>query len=101
MGASVAAAVIVRREKELVALFRERGATTPATARTQSELGADNGVGWRRLTSRAVVRDAGDGRYYLDEPGWEALERGRHRLLAVVLFVIGLAALGWYLSSRG
>jgi poly(3-hydroxybutyrate) depolymerase len=96
MGASAAVAIIIRKEKDLVAHFRAAGAISAATAKTPGDLGVHERVAWSRLASRAVVRQGTPGTYYLDEPSWEALRRTRRRmalvLLIVVLFVL-IAAL--------
>jgi hypothetical protein len=99
MGA-VAAAAVIHKEKEIVAILRAARALTPAAAKTPATLGLHEGVAFRRLRARAVLRDAGDGRLYLDEPSWEALRAIRHRLALVLLglaLALGLVA---YLGSR-
>src|SRR4051812_50227258 len=96
MGAAAAAVVIA--ERRIVEAFELAGATSAASARTPGELAVDTyGVGWRRLTNRAVVREAapGSGKYYLDREGWQAVRRTRMRpgvppvvvLLGGVVFV--------------
>ncbi len=101
MGASVIAAVIVKRERQLVAHFRRAGATTPAAAKTPDELGVATRLAWERLVRRAVIREAAPGKYYLDEPSWEAA-RALRRRVAIVALVIGLGVLAWalYASNR-
>jgi len=85
MGA--AAAIILRRERDIVQVYRGAGATDARTARTPDDLGVDRRLPFDMLVRHAVLRDAGDGRYYLDEPSWEALRRMRHRLVAIMLLV--------------
>ena len=84
MGA--AAAVILMKERQVVETFERAGATAVGTARSPTELGVDpDGVGWRRLRERAIVREArpDTGLYYLDVEVWQAtrrvlkLERGK------------------------
>lgn len=87
MGA-VVAAVIVRKERELVDHFRGIGAVSPDTARSQAQLGVDQNVAWRRLVDHAVVRSTPAGSWYLDEPSWMALRRMRRRMMTVVLVVV-------------
>jgi len=91
MGA--AAAVILRKEHDLVASFRGAGATSPITARSPEELGIDRRLAFQRLVTRAVLREAGEGRFYLDEPSWHALRGIRRRLVIVVLIVLFAAIL--------
>lgn len=95
MAAPVAAMVIIRREKQLVAHFRRLGALDPSRARSRDELAPESGRAWARLAGAAVIRATPDGRFYLDAPSWEARERMRRRrlVLAVLLAVtVGLAA---------
>ncbi len=100
MGA-VAAAVIMRKERELVDHFRQAGAVSVSTAQSLTQLGVHaDGVGWHRLTQRAVVREASPGFYYFDEPSWNALRYVRHRMLFVVFAVAIIVAIGAWLSAR-
>lgn len=92
MGA--AATIIIIKERHIVDAFVRAGATSAATAVFPSDIAVDlSGVGGRRLVERAVLRDAGDGRYYLDLLSWDALRRQRRRILFVVLLLIAFLAL--------
>jgi hypothetical protein len=92
MGASVAAAVIIRKQRELVEHFMDAGAVSPETAKSSSELGVHERFAWIRLVERGVIREAPPGRYYLDEPTWIALGQRRRRLALVLgIFFIALA----------
>ena len=86
MGTAIAA-VIIRREKDLVVHFQQQGVLSPATAQTLSAMHVDEGLILRRLRSRAVIREAGSGLFYLDEPSWVAIARMRRRLVLVLLIV--------------
>ncbi|MDB4877595.1 MAG: hypothetical protein JWM41_4041 [Gemmatimonadetes bacterium] len=88
---TAAVAIIIRREREIVAIFRGAGATRPDAARTPEDLDIHHRLAFDRLVRRAVLRDAGDGRYYLDEPSWNALRSTRKRLMFVVLIVVLIA----------
>ena len=92
MGAA-AAAIIIRREKDLVAHFRSAGATSPQRSRTPGELGVeDDNLIWRILVKGAVIREGAAGAYYLDEPSWEALGRRRRRMAIIIgVFMLALA----------
>jgi len=92
MGAA-AAAIIIKREKDLVEHFRNAGATSPQRAQSPGALGVeDDNLIWRILVERAVIREGAAGAYYLDEPSWEALGRRRRRMAIIIgVFVIGLA----------
>lgn len=96
---STVAAVILARERRMVNRLRAAGAVTPEQARTLEELGISRGVIFRRLRERAVVRQAGQDRFYLDEPSWEAVRRGRRRAIHV-LGVIALVLLFAVLFAR-
>lgn len=100
MGAAAAAVVVA--ERRIVEAFEVAGATSVAAARTPEEVGVDpSSLGWRRLTNRAVIREAapGSGRYYLDRAVWQAVRRTRMRLLVVVVVV--LFGLWLYLATMG
>ncbi|MEO8200952.1 MAG: hypothetical protein ABI679_10560 [Gemmatimonadota bacterium] len=100
MGA-VAAAIIVRKERELVEQFQQARATSAETAQSLTQLGVhDEGVAWRRLTRRAVVREGKPGLYYLDEPSWTALRFIRRRLAIVMVSLVIVAALGAWLVAH-
>jgi hypothetical protein len=88
MGA--AAAIILRKERDIVSAYRGAGATSPDRARSPEELDVDQRLPFERLVQRAVLRRVGDGRYYLDEPSWEALRGIRQRMaLVMMLLVVG------------
>lgn len=97
MGAAVAA-IIIRREKDLVSHFRERGATSSATAQSLSDLLVDDALILRRLRERAVIREASSGLFYLDELSWAAIGRTRQRLVTVLLLVAIAVAAAMYLT---
>jgi hypothetical protein len=93
MGA--AAAVILRKQRDIGHIFQGARATSPETARVPDELGVDAHLAFRSLVRRAVLREAHDGRYYLDEPSWNALHTQRRRAaLLLLLLSAGLLALG-------
>jgi len=92
MGASVAAAVIIRKERELVEHFAAAGAVSPSSAKSPGDLGVHQRFAWIRLVDRGVIREAAPGRYYFDEPTWVALRQRRRRLaLMMMVFVVVLA----------
>ena len=82
------AAVIQRQEREIVNTFRGAGAISPNRARDPDELGVTHHLAFDRLVRRAVLREAGDGKYYLDEPSWNALRSLRRRIAIVMLIVV-------------
>lgn len=94
MGAAVV--IIVRKQREIVEVFEGARATAPELARYPDELGIDESHIFRGLVRRAVLRPVGDGRYYVDEPSWVAMNDRRRRLtavtaVAVLALVVGLA----------
>jgi hypothetical protein len=100
MGAA-AAAVIIAKEKDLVAHFRLAGAVSAATAKSVTELGVDTRLAWNILERRAIIRDAGQGLYYLDELAWLTHQkRRRRRVMAVLVVVLGLFAVSAFVAMR-
>ena len=99
MTAPLAAAVICRRERDLVGHFRRAGALTPETAQSSQVLGVHERLAWHRLVNRGVLRSASPGAFYLDEIAWEALRRTRRwRALVLGLLVLVFAV---YIAARG
>ncbi|HEY4733439.1 MAG TPA: hypothetical protein VIH53_02720 [Gemmatimonadaceae bacterium] len=94
MGAAVAAAVMRRREQEVIDDFRAAGATSPDRAQSYTALGFGETLAVKRLRDRAVIREAAPGVFYLDEEVWTAVRRMRHRFLAVFLVVLALMLIG-------
>lgn len=94
MGAAVA--VIHRKQRDIVEVFQGAQATAPERARVPDDLGIDRGAVFNGLVRRAVIREAGGGRYYVDELSWKAMHSMRHRKLAVV-GVIALLAIAFFL----
>lgn len=100
MGAAAAAVAVA--ERRIVEAFEIAGAITPESARTPDDVGVGfHGIGWRRLTNNAVIRETapGSGLYYLDQPSWRAVRRKRMRLLtALIIIIIGI----WlYVATMG
>jgi len=93
MGAAAAIAILRRKEREVVDDFRAAGALSPSTAQSFSAIGLGDSPAIKRLHSRAVIREASPGLYYLDEEVWAAVRRSRQRL-AVVILILVLALFG-------
>lgn len=81
---------ILRKERRVVEHFRQVGAVSPSRAVSLEELHERHGLGLRRLRTRAVIREAQPGRFYLDEEVWHALGRTRRRVSIAVLALIVL-----------
>jgi hypothetical protein len=91
-----AAAIIVRRQREVANAFAGAGATSPASARDPGELGIERDHIFNGLVRRAVLREVGNGRFYFDEPSWRALRSTRLRLAFVLVLIalgVGIAVL--------
>lgn len=95
------AAVIIRREKDLVAHFQQAGATSLPTARSLPALQVDGDMIFRRLRDSAVLREGATGTWYLDEPSWIALRRTRQRVVLILLTIVLALGVTAFLASRG
>lgn len=99
MGA--AAAIIIRKEKEIVRAFRSAGATTAAKSASTSELGVHERMPFRILRWREVIRETTPGRYYLDEAAWARMSKRRKQMLVVAIaFVVLAGAMVYYAGVR-
>jgi hypothetical protein len=96
---SSAAVVFLMNERRVVEAFRAAGATNAETARTLEALRLHDGLAVARLRDRAVIRDAGQGRFYVDLAAWRAVRRIRRRLLIVTSILI-LLALALYMARK-
>ena len=94
MGAPAIAAVIRRKEREVVDDFRRGGATSPPRARSLADLGLSDSWPVRRLQRRAVIREPQPGVLYLDEEVWQAVRRTRRRVALTFGAVFLLLAIG-------
>ena len=94
MGAAAAAAIIARRQREVVNDFRAAGALSRETAQSYTAIGIGESLALRRLRSRAVIREAAPGTYYLDEEVWEAVRRTRRRIASVFIAILVLFLFG-------
>ena len=94
MGAPAVAAILRKREQEVIDDFRAAGATSPDRAQSYHAIGLGDTLAIKRLENRAVIREAAPGTYYLDEEVWAAVVRTRRRLVITLLSLIALMALG-------
>src|SRR5262245_53048842 len=86
-------AAVVRRQHRIVAAFRAAGAIARDRATTAAALALDEGMAFRLLCSHAVLRQAGESRFYLDEPSWAAHRAKLRRTALTVLGVFLLLAI--------
>lgn len=100
MTAPIAAAVILRKEREIVDAFRHANASVPGRAESLEALNVHDGIGLRRLRRDAVIRETTPGRFYLDEDVYAALRGIRRRFLAVVLLLVAFVVLVGLISFR-
>jgi hypothetical protein len=94
VGAPAVAALLRRREQEVVDDFRAAGAVSPSTAQSYTGLGLGDSLAIKRLRNRAVIREAAPGAYYLDEAVWAAVLRTRQRVGIVIVSMLALMLLG-------
>src|SRR6059058_74141 len=94
MGAAAVAAVMRRREQQVIDDFRAAGAISPDRAQSYTALGFGETLAVRRLRNRAVIRETAPGVFYLDEEVWSAVRRTRHRLLAALFAILASLLIG-------
>lgn len=94
MGAAAVAAILRKREQQVIDDFRAAGATSPDRAQSYAAIGLGDSLAIKRLHNRAVIREAAPGTFYLDEEVWAAVIRTRRRLVLTVLSIISLVLLG-------
>jgi hypothetical protein len=94
MGAPAVAALLRKREQEVIDDFRAAGATSPDRAQSYQAIGLGDSLAIKRLHNRAVIREASPGMYYLDEEVWAAVVRTRRRLMLTLLSLFAVMALG-------
>jgi CubicO group peptidase (beta-lactamase class C family) len=76
--------VILAKERRMVGRFVAAGAISREQARSLDEIGVARGTVLRRLRERAVVRQAGHDKYYVDIESWGAVRRMRRRAASVI-----------------
>lgn len=92
MGA-VVAVIVVAKEREIVEAFRDVGATSVETALPLDQVGVDENIGFRRLRSHEVIREAAADRFYLDEGVWVAVRHTRRRVIGVLFTIVAVVAI--------
>ncbi|MEP6833973.1 MAG: hypothetical protein ABJB74_11285 [Gemmatimonas sp.] len=99
MGAGYAA-IIIRREKDLVAHFERMRATSPESAQSVQALQVEANHFFRRLETRAVIRQSPTGLYYLDQASWNAVNAMRRRVIFIVLILAVAVAAATAYTAR-
>lgn len=98
---TVPAIVLLLKEEELVEHFRQNGAVSVNTAQSPNALSVSEDMTFRRLLTRAVLREAAPGTFYLDEEAYAERRRARQRLRPILLaLVVILAAAALVMSLR-
>ena len=103
MAASAAVAAVIAKEKRIVRAFRDAGATSADKAVSPADNGVHGRVAFKKLVGHAVLRESGDGRFYLDEQKWQDLRSLRRQLVLIILLLVAIAALALfgYFALRG
>ncbi|HET9708068.1 MAG TPA: hypothetical protein VFP39_07175 [Gemmatimonadales bacterium] len=82
--------MILVKEKHIVTAFRQAGAVSPTAATTPAAIGVAQRFAFLKLQRRGILKEAGSGRFYLDELSWKRL-RGARRRLALLVGLLALA----------
>jgi hypothetical protein len=90
---STGGVILVMKQARIVEAFREGQATSWQKAATPASIGVAERGAFQGLCRRAVLRPAGPGTWYLDEPSWDALRSSRRRtsVLLIAAFALGIA----------
>lgn len=97
VASAAALALSADNQRQIVAAFRAKRATSRASARRLAELGLNDSQAFKRMVSTSILRQAGPDGYFLDERVWAAgrnLPDQKVRRIAMVLgVVVAVAAL--------
>lgn len=94
-----AAAVIIARERHIVAAFEGAGATAPERAVDPEVIGVSRGLVFQKLERRAILRESDTGRFYLDLAAWTATRRLQRRLALVMVGIVILVAIAAVIAT--
>lgn len=94
-----AAAVIIRRRKQFIRKFRERGAVSADRAIPFGEIGMRRSWIFDRLAARGVFIQVGQDRYYLDERMADAFLAAQRRTALTIAGILLLVFLCFLLAS--
>jgi hypothetical protein len=99
MGAAIT--VILLKERQVIAAFKDAGAIAPDRALDPRDIRVDrDGLIWRRLRERAIIRESESGLFYFDEEVWNAQRRARLRLVTVLLIIVAIVGAALF-TARG
>ena len=63
------------------------------------DIGVHQRLIFGKLRRRAILREAGPGRYYLDELSWKAYQSMRRKIAIAMLLIVAVVAIGLYLRQ--
>jgi hypothetical protein len=81
----IVAVMIAAKFKKLINSFRNSGTTSSRTSKTPEQLRIKPDRIFRRLLNRGVIKEAGSGRYYLNEGNLDEFNQVR-RIRAMIIF---------------
>jgi hypothetical protein len=94
---AAALALNADNQRQIVAAFRAKRATSRDAARRLLELGLNDSQAFKRMVSTSILRQAGPDRYFLDERVWATgrnIEGNKVLRIAIALgVVVAVAAL--------
>ncbi len=95
------AAFIVAKQNQYLKRFQESGAVSPATAMELARVGCQDSRLFRRLVSQNVIREATEGKYYLDVEAAQAFRRTRHkRALTALVIILVILVVSLYFITK-
>ncbi|MEO5889826.1 MAG: hypothetical protein ABIQ31_06205 [Ferruginibacter sp.] len=89
----IAAAIV--KTKKYARIFKTNQATNAGNSIIPADHGISNSHIFNRMVRQGIIKNTGDGRYYLDEVREKEARENRHKFLLVLfatLLIIGIAA---------
>lgn len=94
-----AAVLIMRRQRQFIRGFAERGATCPDKAVPFADLGMGRSWIFDRLVGRGVFVEVGSNRFYLDEQAAQGFLRKQRRRALTITSILVVLFLAFLLAS--
>jgi hypothetical protein len=88
------ALLTARSERQIVKVFRGRGAISGVGAKKLRDLGLKDTPVLRQLITATIVRKAGPERFFLHEPTWAARGQLSWRAVRQLGLAVGVVAIG-------
>jgi hypothetical protein len=79
------AVIAAKQRQEVLESFRQRGALSPATAKTRAELGLERNPAFGLAARGGALVEVGGGRFYLDQ---QAAARQESRQQSLILWLL-------------